>query len=224
MNVSSGELAEEIKSLQRCMGDLVSVLALPAMWSGGEPSRIAHTLVDALMSMLQLDLVFLRLNELGGQAPIELVRFAPSQEQGTSSHEIGEALKRWLGTDPQQRPPQSRSPLGDRDISIVPLRLGLQSEIGVIVAGSERADFPRQTESLILSVAANQASIGLHEARLRGEQKRIAGELDRRVAQRTTELAAANEELRREIADRKHAEEDLRSSEERHRVIIQAAN
>jgi PAS domain S-box-containing protein len=104
------------------------------------------------------------------------------------------------------------------------LGLGLQGEIGVLVAGSERGDFPRQTEELILSVAANQASIGLQEARLRSEQKRVASELDQRVAQRTTELAAANEELRKEIADRKHAEEDLRSSEEKHRVIIEAAH
>ena len=53
----------------------------------------------------------------------------------------------------------------------MPLGLGLQGEIGEIVAGSERADFPRQTERLILSVAANQASIGLQGARLLSEQK-----------------------------------------------------
>jgi PAS domain S-box-containing protein len=224
MRVQSGDIAEEIKSLQRCMNDLVSVLALPAMWSGGEPFRIAHTLIDALLSMLQLDFVFIRLNDVDGGAPIEFVRFAQSQSPETSSHEIGEALKQWLGTDPQQRPARSRSPLGERDISIVPLGLGVQTEIGIIVAGSERADFPRQTERLILSVAANQASIGLQEARLRGEQQRIANELDRRVAQRTMELAAANDELLREIADRKGVEESLRSSEEKHRVIIEAAN
>ncbi len=224
MSAQSGELAEEIKSLQRCMSDLVSVLALPAVWSGGEPSRIAHTLVDALLSMLQLDLVFIRLNDVDGLAPIELVRFTQSRIQGASSQEIGEVLKQWLRGDPQQSPPRSRIPFGDRDISIVSLGLGLQSEIGVIAAGSEREDFPRQTERLILNVAANQASIGLQEARLRAEQKRIASELDRRVAQRTMELAATNEELLKEIADRKHVEEDLRSSEEKHRVIIEAAN
>ena len=106
----------------------------------------------------------------------------------------------------------------------MPLGLGLRGEIGVIVAGSERADFPRQTERLILSVAANQASIGLQGARLLSEQKHVASELDRRVAQRTAELAAANEELRKEIADRKHAEEDLRSSEEKHRLVVETAN
>jgi PAS domain S-box-containing protein len=226
MSEQSGELAEDIKRLQHCINDLVSVLALPAMWSGAEPSQIAHTLLEALLRMLQLDLVYVRLTETGEQSPIEMVRFARSQKQISAppAHEIGDLFKQWLGADAQEWPPLMRNRLGDRDISIVPLGLGLQGQIGLIVAGAERADFPRQTERLILSVAANQASILLQEARLLSEQKRIASELDRRVAQRTAELATANEELRKEIADRKHVEEDLRSSEEKHRVIVEAAN
>ena len=224
MDVQTREPAEEIKRLQRCLNDLISVLALPAMWSGGDPFQIIHTLLDALLRMLQLDLVYIRLKETGGQAPIEMVRFARSQPYIAQPQEIGVVVKQWLGADPQQWPPLTRNHLGDREISIVPLGLGVQGEIGVIVAGSERANFPQQTERLILSVAANQASMGLQEAWLRNEQKRVASELDRRVAQRTTELAAANQELRKEIADRRHAEEDLRSSEERHRVIVEAAH
>ena len=224
MDVPARDTAEEIKRLQRCVNDLISVVALPAVWSGGEPSQIVHTLLDALLRMLQLDLVYVRLEKTGDQAPIEMVRLAQSQKYSAQPHEIAETLKHWLGADNQQWPPLMRNHLGDRDISIVPLGLGLQSEIGAIVAGSEREDFPQQTERLILSVAANQASIGLQEALLRNEQKRVASELDLRVAQRTTELAAANEDLRKEIADRKHAEEDLRSSEEKHRVIVEAAH
>ena len=36
--------------------------------------------------------------------------------------------------------------MGEGDVSIVPLPLGLQGELGVIVAAAERADFPGQTE------------------------------------------------------------------------------
>jgi PAS domain S-box-containing protein len=224
MDARPRDSAEEIRHLQRCVNDLISILALPAIWTGGEPSQIVHALLDALLRMLQLDLVYVRLKETDGQAPIEMVRIAQSQKNNILPHEIGKALEGWLEADPQQWPPLVRNRLGEKEISIVPLGLGLRGEIGVIVAGSERADFPQQTEKLILSVAANQASIGLQEARLRSEQKQVARELDRRVAQRTAELAAANDELRKQIADRKHVEEDLRSSEEKHRVIVEAAN
>jgi len=56
------------------------------------------------------------------------------------------------------------------------------------------------------------------------DEMAAAGELEPRVAQRTAQLARANEDLQREIASRKRAEEDLRSSEERHRVIVEAAS
>ena len=113
--------------------------------------------------------------------------------------EICEVLNRCLGEDLQKWPAQARNRIGDEDISIVPLRLGMQGEIGVIVVGSKRADFPGQTEKLLLSVAANQASFGLQEARLLSQQKRVASELDQRVALRTRELAEANEELQLQV-------------------------
>ena len=191
--------ADEIKRLQRCNSDLVSVLALPAMWTGADASQIVHTLLDALLGILDLDLVYVRLKNPVGDAPLEMVRVAQSRKLFPRPQEIGEVLNRWLGDDPQKWPPLARNSIGDEDISIVPLRLGLQGDIGVIVAGARRAEFPRETERLLLSVAANQASIGLQEARLLSEQKRIANELDQRVAQRTAELAAANAELQLQV-------------------------
>jgi C4-dicarboxylate-specific signal transduction histidine kinase len=103
--------------------------------------------------------------------------------------------------------------VADADMAITTVQMGLHGETGVLVAGALRAGFPAQTERLLLSVAANQATIGLHEARLLSEQRRVADELDRRVAQRTAELAATNEELRGEIAERERAEERLRWEE-----------
>src|SRR5580698_736298 len=130
MDAHPGDAAEEIKGLQRCINDLVSLFALPAMWSGGEPSQIVHTLLDALLRMLQLDLVYVRLRGSGGRAPIEVIRFASSPEQRAEAHEIGELFKHWLGADPRERPPLIQSPLGAREISILSLGLGLQGEIG----------------------------------------------------------------------------------------------
>jgi PAS domain S-box-containing protein len=191
--------AEEIRHLRRCINNLVSVLALPAIWSGGGVSQVVNTLLDTLLRMLHLDLVYVRLKDPAGEAPIHAVRVAPSGIPLPQPPEICEVLNHCFANDPQQWLPQVRIRLGDVDITIAPFRLGLEGEIGVIVAGAERGEFPEETDNLLLNVAANQASIGLHEARILQEQKRIAGELDQRVAQRTTELAQANEELRLQV-------------------------
>ena len=187
---------DEIKRLQRCINDLVSVLALPAIWTGGEPGHLVRTLVDVLLGMLHLDLVYVRLKDPVGGEPVEMARVGESRSPTPGPEAIGETLRRHLGDDPQSWPPVVRGSVGDGDIGIVPFGLGLNGELGVLVAGSKRADFPEQTERLLLSVAANQAAIGLQAARLLSEQKGLAKELDRRVAQRTAELSAANEELR----------------------------
>jgi PAS domain S-box-containing protein len=196
MEAESENGSDEIKRLQRCINDLVSLLALPAMWTGGDPSQVLHTLLDALMRMLRLDLISVTLVDAFGGAPIEIARFADLRRPTPSAHEICEVLSQYLENDSRKWPPMLRNLMGEGDVSIVPLPLGVQGELGVIVAASERKDFPRQTEALLLNVAANQACIGLQEAQHRSRQKRLAEELDRQVAQRTAELAAAERRWR----------------------------
>jgi PAS domain S-box-containing protein len=206
--------AQQIKRLQRCIHDLISLLALPAISNGNQPSQILHILLDVLLRMLSLDFVYARLKDPAATAPIEILRVADSCKLNVSSQEIARVLANWLGGDGPKPPlPPERNRFGDEELSIFPVPLGVQGEIGMIVVGSDRADFPGQIESLLLSVAANQASIGLQGARLLSEQKRIANELEQRVAERTSRLAAANEELRKEIAERKKIEERLLQSE-----------
>jgi PAS domain S-box-containing protein len=205
--------AQEIKRLQRCINDLVSLLALPAIWSGNEPKQIVHMLLDALLRMLSLDLVYARLKDPLTTAPLEILRVADSSKVKVSPQDIDVMLNNWLKRDGDNSLPLTGGQFGAENISIFPVPLGIRGEIGMIVVGSERADFPSQTESLLLSVAANQALIGLREAGLLREQKRIADELDRRVAERTRALAQANDELKKEIDGRKLAEERLLQEE-----------
>jgi PAS domain S-box-containing protein len=56
----------------------------------------------------------------------------------------------------------------------------------------------------VLGVAANQAAAALQHALLLSEQKRVASELDRRIAERTRELAEANEELQLQVGLLQH--------------------
>src|SRR5437667_6465354 len=212
MEAEMAQAANEIKRLKACINNLISVQALPAIWSGGQPSQIVSALLDMLVEMLSLDFAYARLKDSTGGAPLEMARLAQDRNLTAQPQIIGRALNPWLGDFPHVSPSLVRNPIGDGDVSILLLRLGLQAEMGVFVAGSKRADFPTQTERLLLNLAANQAVIGLQEARLLSEQKRVAEELDQSVAQRTSQLLAANEELQKEIAERKRAEEKLRRS------------
>lgn len=55
--------------------------------------------------------------------------------------------------------------------------------------------------------------------RVEAELREMHAELEKRVQERTAELAAANEQLRREVAERERAQQALRASEERYRLV-----
>jgi hypothetical protein len=203
----------EVARLRGCLNDLVGMMALPALWAGGEPQQIARTLLDALLGMLQLTFVLVRLNDPDGGPPIELMRKTELLESTDRSREVGLALDALLGNAPLKWPPGARVSVGGADFCVASARLGLQGEIGIVVAGCERLGFPEQTEKLLLEVAANQAAMGLQQARLLNSHKRVARELDQRVAQRTAELAKVNEELKKEVIERRLTEEKLRHEE-----------
>jgi PAS domain S-box-containing protein len=220
MDVRLEDPAQEVKHLQRCLNDIVSLLALPAIWTSSPPSQIVQTLLDALLRMLSLEFVYARLEDSTATEPMQIVRVANAHKLKLSAPQIAEVVNDRLRNE-SQKLSALRTQLGEKDISIFSIPLGVHGEIGTLVAGSDRIDFPAQTENLVLSVAANQASIALREAALLRKQKRITEELDEVVAERTAELAASNEELRVEIAERKLNEEKLWRSEERWRSIFE---
>jgi PAS domain S-box-containing protein len=188
--------ADQNRRLQRCINDLISVLALPALWAGSEPSHMVGTLLDVLLAMLRLDLAYARLSDWSGGPPIEMVRSPHRQHPSVQPEQVGQALGRWSTGDESASRFVVPNPAGEGEVSIASFSLGLQDEVGVLVAGSRRSDFPTDIERLLLRVATNQAGIGLQEARRSGEQKRVAEALEQQVAERTRQLTAVNEELR----------------------------
>jgi len=177
------------------LNDLGSILALPAVWAGAEPSQIVSTLADTLREILHLSFVFVRLRALDGTPSIEIMRIADSFAGTDRAREIRDAIDASLGDASPKPRSRSTTRVGEVDLSVASARLGLDGEIGLMVAGSHRPDFPAHTERLVLDIAANQAAIGLQQAYL-AEQRRVTTELEERVAQRTRELAIANEALR----------------------------
>ena len=209
---------EEINRLQRCIDDLVALLALPAVWGGREPAQIVEIILEELLRMLRLDLIYARVKNPDADTPVEAIRVAPSCN--LKPHQIPAMLGDWFEGHAQESLASTRNRLGEKDISIVPVPLGVHGETGMIVVGSNRADFPGQTESLLLSVAANQTSIGLKEAWLLTEQKRTANQLERQVAERTEGLAGANEQLKNSEAALQKALDEIKKSEAKLRQVI----
>src|SRR5580700_6208756 len=105
MEVLPEHASGEVKNLQRCINDLISLLALPAIWSGGDPTQVLQSLLDALMRMLRLDLICVRLTVPVGEAPVEIVRIAERRGPVPSAHEICETLGQCLNNDSWKWPP-----------------------------------------------------------------------------------------------------------------------
>jgi hypothetical protein len=95
---------DEVARLRGCLNDLVGIMALPALWAGGEPQQIVSTLLDALLEMLQLAFVLVRLNDPDGGSPIEMMRAAELPESTDAVREFGMALDASLGNAPLKSP------------------------------------------------------------------------------------------------------------------------
>lgn len=176
------------------LNDLLAVVSLPAIWRGGDPSQVGRAMVDALTRILQPDLVYVRLEAMAGGAPLEIARTGTAALAETPPEGLGTTLAGCLGPHPAHWPAQAQARIDGNDLTLVVFRLGWQGD-GVVVAASRRSGFPTPGERLLLSVTANQAAMGLQEARTLAAQKGLAEELDRRVARRTEELQRSKELL-----------------------------
>jgi signal transduction histidine kinase len=175
----------DVKQLQRCLNELVAILALPAIWTDLEPRQIAHTLIDALVRLLRLDFAYIRLSDSAiGGSTTECVR--ASARRDIEPHDVGLALERCLATEPPTDVMVLPNPVGDGVMPTAVFRLGLQDEMGRLIVGSQRPDFPTRMEQLLVRVAVNQAVIGLQEAQHLARQRRAAEELERSLRNERT--------------------------------------
>ena len=160
----------ELARLRGSLSELTGLLALSATWSGRGAYEIAQTLTQALLATLQLEMVFVALEE-GLQASSTLggMDFNPST--------VDQELRRVLGSETHSWPPLAHGRFFGEQRSIATFPIGVQHDFGMLVAATARPDFPTDSERLLLSVARNQALLALQEAELRREESLRASEL-----------------------------------------------
>jgi C4-dicarboxylate-specific signal transduction histidine kinase len=112
------------------------------------------------------------------------IRAARATGRSASADEIKSALDPRQGPNPRMSAALSMVPIVEENISIAPLPTGRQDDAKDIAAGG-----------------------------VVRELKLVTDELEQRFAQRSRALAAANDDLTREIAERRRAEEQLRRNE-----------
>ena len=154
-------LSDETKTLRRCVRDLVAISALPAVWMDYDPPRVAESLADVLLSALRADFIYIRVRGRPDEAPVEVTRTTQRVGAADQAQEIATAVAPWLKLTASDPLPSIPNPIGGGTIrlGITPIGMIHEEEYGVFVAGSLRPDFPTETDRLLLSVAANQATI-----------------------------------------------------------------
>ncbi len=169
--------SREAVVLRRAMRDLLALCTIPAAWVGREPDAIAKGVVDVLVTVLRVECGYLMLR--GNPANIEVM-------QGVAPREVLENLRLKCGGE-LPRAPLVHDLCHAHRAAIVPIRVASRS--GFVAAISSRADFPTETESMLMSVAANQAAISLEAAHLRTQAALEGRRLQELMAQAPAAMA-----------------------------------
>jgi PAS domain S-box-containing protein len=156
--------SDEVRRLRRTMQDLAAFSTLPAAWTGLGPDGIAKSLAKVLLSTLDLDLVYIRLGQPGGSGFTETVRSKHRPDVDPCISEA-KALASFLTSVAWAPVAMVPDPFGPGTLRTTVNRFGLVEEQDVLVAGSQRANFPTEQERVLLGFAANQAIMVLQRQR-----------------------------------------------------------
>ncbi|MFC5461455.1 hybrid sensor histidine kinase/response regulator [Massilia niabensis] len=167
------------------MRDLVALSTLPAIWGELGLDGIVDSLASVILSMLDLDLAYVRLSD-SADAAIDAIDAVRSKRQDAASLFLPAArcaLDSLSSPSAAHAPATIPHPEGGQPLRVSVVRFGIGRDIGAMVVGSQRPDFPSEHERLLLGVAANQAAVVL--------QRRLAEQALVRSKSRFLDLAEA---------------------------------
>ena len=148
-------------SLQGQIRDLAALLALPGIWRGREVPFIAASLLDALVSLLRVELAYLRLEGSAADAVIE--EYRPAQSMPPS--ELGRALGHSRVAEEGSTAVWQDVP-GYGRVRTVRIRPRLSRWSAVVIVCSVRSNFPTEVESFLLRSAVDLGTAALDSSQL----------------------------------------------------------
>lgn len=185
---------EELLRLRNALRDLMALGVVPLIWTGESPAKVVGSFLDLIVSALRLDLAFASFVNPHDGAVLQSALAPEQADAADRAEEIGSAFAPFVSEPGRVH---AVSPLDGRllNLRVVPLTVIGQS---VVIAGSHREDFPRDTDNLLLSAACTQLAIWLRSERLHLERERAVAALAERERQKR-ELEDENIYLREEI-------------------------
>lgn len=189
-----------VVELRRCLRDLFALAMLPASWHQHDPKQTAQSLADAVLRMLDAELVYVVVPDSAG--PHALLRQA-----GEARHDLDAASKLFAELV-QHGLPVARVDVLGTEMNVVLQTIDLPSgEQGAILVAAARGGFSTQVDSALLRVAANQTAIALANKRYIAELRQAAELREQLMAEVATAsqrkdqfLAVLGHELRNPLA------------------------
>lgn len=121
----------ELAELRASLGDLMSLLGLPATWAGRGPDEVARLLGEALQAMLRLDLVLVLPGEHAGRGFL-------AAGAGIDRAVVEGELRQMLGEDHSAWPARAHGALSGRPLALAIFPVGVAATFGLLVVGSGR--------------------------------------------------------------------------------------
>lgn len=185
-------IREEMASLEisrRGLRDLAALLALPALWVDHEPRYIVAGLLGVLFGVLRLESGYVRFDDPTGGPALERWRpNGPALPKALQPALTGASkLERSVVTISVATP--------EGTVRVTNMTLALPGEVGLVLVGARRTDFPTEYELHLLRVAVGQATIAIHTARLLADERAARLAAETALRHRNTFLATLAQDL-----------------------------
>jgi signal transduction histidine kinase len=185
---------DEIERRQAYIKDVIGSGAAMGSSSADDTQNALDTVFDVLISELRLDFACARVN--GPSGPwIDVIRLPQRCGLDEAQRDVRQAFSRCLDADGHRWPFVVPNPLGAGHISIAVALLGAHEKMGLVIAGSSRANFPTRTERKVLESAADELAARLQGFCAAMQERAVAEELPPAALERSM-IPAAEETMR----------------------------
>ncbi|SAK86181.1 histidine kinase [Caballeronia pedi] len=200
------------ESAEHALRDLMGLLALPALWAGGDGKAIVGLMTQAIERIVPLDICYVDVPLLPAVAPFVQMRMYGRTVAADASPAWQETIARWHRLPIGTRVSLCDTPAGP--MRMIRLSMGFSSGQGSVWFGAAASTFPTLNEIAFLRAATSQAATGIQAARAAHEREEanrakdeflamLGHELRNPLAPISTALALIRRE-RGDVADRYH--------------------